>query len=635
MKKNLLGISITEKMRILEMHYNAAGKKIISEQSETQEPDLSKYDWSNNGSVDFWKASIDSIVDYIIARDSSKSYSKLEIYGLVMEWFRDVKKKKMSEEDVKKSLYLWVGKDPYYGLPNARANVQQKTTDDEGVEGAQYDELSTKEEIANSIKRMEDYATKWETEVINQMNGTSDIDGKVKAQLAMIPKSVRAAIKSKIYLPDDELTKLETSVNNFIKMKDKPNTNLKVYGFYTKGGYNDNDLKLVTNAKAGVQKMLQGGKDKDNVYTENTVDDNVRLRLLTDIQNEVDNLIKNPVKRDQLRQGKLIELSVAKVVSEADRIEFSEDTPTIEGQESGVGSQKSIETLRVINFSYPDTNTAQDERDAQADNFFADDGTTISSDAEEAMYNIATKIRTFILDLQKTYGVDKVKVLNIGVASYASTSTVNSSFGTGDAFKTAKVFNKSNNVRLANARLDAMDTAFKQELQDVLSKVEDGDGEPLSNKVKTLLKQSEANKGPEWNTMGGSNYGATYGIANYGPLYQAAYEKNNKLTPRQYYSQRKNSEEIRLDYEQTYKGYRKSMVGVSVQLYVPEELAKQTPQGEYVISSVGNFYASIIWWKRSKVDINWPKLGKIRIGRNYPKGFMPPFNGRKTSCPIF
>jgi hypothetical protein len=104
MAKDLLGISIQEKMRILEMHYNAAGKKLINEQAENTEPDLSKYDWSNNGSVDFWKANTDTIIDYIIARDASKSYSKLQVYMPVMEWFKDVKKRKMSDEDVKKSL---------------------------------------------------------------------------------------------------------------------------------------------------------------------------------------------------------------------------------------------------------------------------------------------------------------------------------------------------------------------------------------------------------------------------------------------------------------------------------------------------------------------------------------------------
>lgn len=638
MGKDLLGISIQEKMRILEMHYNAAGKKLINEQAENTEPDLSKYDWSNNGSVDFFKANTDTIIEYIIARDSSKSYSKLQVYMPMMQWFKDAKKRKMSDEDVKKSLYLWVGKDPYYGLAGARANVKQGSTEDEGVEGAQYDELETKELKAESAKMMTAYADKYETEVVNQLGGTSSLDGQVKAQLAMIPKSVREAVAKKIYLPKDIITSLEKGLQSFISKKDKPKSEAKDPSknlpFLTKGGYVDGDVKLATNSKASVFTYLTGGKNKDNVYTDVSADDNVRLKLLSDIQNKVDEIIKNPQKRDKLRGGKVFELSIPKVISEADRIEFTEDTPTVEGQESGVGTQKSVELLRVLNFSYPAEETPQDERDSQADNFFGDDKTTISDDADMAMFNISTKIRDLIVDLQKRYGSDKVRVLNIGVATFASTSTVNSSFGTGEAFKTPKVFNKGNNIRLVNARLNAMDAFFKKELTSLLSRVEDADGNVMSDKITTLVKQAEPNKGPEWNTMGGSNYDATYGIQNYGPLYQAAYAENNKLTPRAFYATRK-TEDLKKDYEISYAGYRKSMVAVSIQLYVPEEIAKQTPSGEFVIVSAGNFYADIVWWQRSKLEINWPKIGKIKFGSRQPKGFMPPFNGRKTSCPIF
>ena len=638
MAKDLLGISIQEKMRILEMHYNAAGKKLINEQAENTEPDLSKYDWSNNGSVDFFKANTDAIIEYIIARDAYKSYSKLQVYMPVMEWFKDVKKRKMSDENVKKSLYLWVSKDPYYGLAAARANVTQASTEDEGIEGAQYDELETKEWKAESAKRMTDLATKWETELINQLNGTSSLDAQVKAQLAMIPKSVREAVKKQIYLPEDEITSLEKSLQSFINKKDKPKSDAKVpeknLPFLTKGGYVDGDVELATNTKKSVQTKLTGGKDKDNVYTDVTADDNIRLKLLSEIQNKVDEIIKNPQKRDKLRSGRVIELNVPKVISEADIIEFTEEAPTVEGQESGVGTKKSVELLRVLNFSYPAEDTPQDERDVQADNFFGDDKTTISDDADEAMDNIAIKIRDLIVDLQKRYGTEKVRVLNIGVATFASTSTVNSSFGTGEAFKTKKIFNKGNNIRLVNARLDAMDAAFKENLTSLLSEVVDSDENPISDKITTLVKQAEPNKGPEWNSMGGSNYDATYGIKNYGPLYQAAYAEDKNLTPREFYGNR-NTEELKKDYEISYAGYRKSMVAVSVQMYVPEEIANQTPVGEFVIVSAGNFYANIQWYQRSKLEINWPKIGKIKFGSRRPKGFMPPFKGRTTNCPIF
>ena len=62
-----------------------------------------------------------------------------------------------------------------------------------------------------------------------------------------------------------------------------------------------------------------------------------------------------------------------------------------------------------------------------------------------------------------------------------------------------------------------MDVAFKEELTSVLGEVMDADENPISDKITTLVKQAEPNKGPEWNSMGGSNYDATYGIKNYGP----------------------------------------------------------------------------------------------------------------------
>ena len=618
MKKNLFEISSKERSKILEMHYKAAGKMFLSEQNENKEPDLSKYDWSQKGTVDFFEANTDQIINYIIARDSLKPYSKLQVYMPIMDWYKN-NKKKMSDEDVKNSLYIWVSKDPYYGLSEA------KSVSDAG------------DVYVGDGAGMKEYADKWQTQVVDQLNGTSDIDAKVKAQLAMIPKSITAAISQKIYLNDTILKKLNLSLDGLIKNKDKPNTNTDpkklTYGFYTKGGYTDKELLAATNAKLGVQAQLKGGKTGEDVYVDVSADDSSRLKILTDIQNLVNEKMQNPTSRDGIRKGKAIELSIPSVVAEADRIEFIEGSVTIEGQESGVGTQKTIDLLRVLNFSYPSEDVDQETRNKQADNFFGDDKTTISDEADTAMYDIAKKVRQIITDLQKQYGKEKVKISNIGVGTYASTSPVNTSFGTGDAFKTATVFNKANTNRLADARLSAMDARFKELLNDTLGNITDQDDESITSKITTLVKQSEANKGPEWNTMGGDNYGTKYGIDSYGPLYQAAYAKNNKLTPRQYYSSKKTDESVRKDYEMTYAGFRKSMIGISVQLQVPEELAKQTPTGEYVMATAGDFSGEITWWLRSKIKINWPKIGKIKFGRNFPKGFIPVVGTRSTACP--
>lgn len=612
MKKNLFEVSPKEKSKILEMHYNAAGKKFLTEESETKEPDLSKYDWSKSGTTDFYEANTDQIINYVIARDSLRPYSKLQIYMPIMEWYKN-NKKKMSDEDVKKSLYIWLSKDPWYGLRGA-----------ETVWNGDYVPVGDGE-------GMKAYADKYQTQVVDQLNGTTEIDGKVKAQLAMIPKSITAAIDKKIYISDKDLKDLNLSLDNFIKTKDKPNTNTKLLGFYTKGGYTDQDVIKATASKTYIQTILTGKNKKISINIDVSADDSSRLKILTDIQNLVNEKMQNPTSRDGLRKGKLIELNIPSVVAEADSIEFIEGDATAVGQESGVGTKSTIELLRVINFSYPDENADQATRNKQADNFFGDDKTNISQEADTAMYGLAIKVRQIITDLQKTYGKEKVKILSIGVGSYAATSAVNTSFGTGDAFKTQKVFNKANNNKLANARLNAMDARFKEVLNDTIGNITDTDDEPITNKIMTLVKQSEANKGPEWNTMGGENYGTKYGIESYGPLYQEAY-KNKKLTPRQFYASRANNQSLKTDYEMTYAGYRKSSIGISIQLQAPEELATSTPVGEYVMATAGDFSGVIEWSRRKKIEINWPKIGKIKFGKGFPKGFIPS-GGRSTDCP--
>lgn len=617
MKRNLFEMSNSEKFRILEMHYKASGKSLLKEQGETTEPDLSQYDWSVGGTVEFWDADLNMIINYIIAVDSTKPYSKLEVYAPIMEWFKTNVGKKITPDDVKKSLYTWVGENPYYGLATAQA--KRKET---GASVSDYQEV---------IDSMNNLATKFQG-IVDQLKGTSQLDADFKAQLAMVPKILLAAIKSKVYLSDNVITAYDNLANSLISSKDKPNERVDRYGFLTNGGYNANDVKLVTKTKENLKSSLEGGKSGDDAYSDITVTDNERLKMLSDIQNRVTELMNNPQKRDGIRSGKLIKLTIPEIIKEADVINFTQGGQEIKGQESGVGTKKTVTTLRVLNFSYPDDATEQTTRDAQADTFFIDDGTQISDQADTQTRTISMKMARVIRDLQKQYGEDKVSVLNIGIGSYASTSTVNTSFGTGAEFKTEKVFNKANNKKLVAARLNAIDSRMREHFNLDLNGVLDENGDPVLNKVTTLVKQSEANKGPEWTSVGGSNYGITYGIQSYGPLFQAAYAQNPKLTPKKYYYQRKNNEQIAKDYEQTYAGYRKAMVGISVQLQVPQELANLTPTGEYVVSSVGDFVGEISWSKRKKIEIDWPKIGKIKFGNRFPRGFMPS-GGRSTACP--
>jgi hypothetical protein len=64
----------------------------------------------------------------------------------------------------------------------------------------------------------------------------------------------------------------------------------------------------------------------------------------------------------------------------------------------------------------------------------------------------------------------------------------------------------------------------------------------------------------------------------------------------------------------------------------PEELATVTPTGEYVMATAGDFSGEITWSRRKKIEINWPKIGKIKFGKRFPRGFIPS-GGRSTDCP--
>ena len=88
--------------------------------TEQTEPDLSSVDWSRGGSVTWRDADVSSIIRYIMARDATQEYSNIEVYEPIFNWFA----KHKTMPNVKDSLLVWCGDDPYYGLPNARQQAQ-------------------------------------------------------------------------------------------------------------------------------------------------------------------------------------------------------------------------------------------------------------------------------------------------------------------------------------------------------------------------------------------------------------------------------------------------------------------------------------------------------------------------------
>jgi len=584
---------------------------------EQVEPDLSKADWSKGGTIAWENANINSIINYVKTRDAAEDYSKYAIYGPVMEWFR-----KHDGPDTRESLLIWCGNDPYYGLGDIGEKSKQAGTSD----GRQTKQTQ---------QELRDLADRYQQEVINQLKGSSDLDGQFKAALNVIPVALRKTADAGVFIMPDYITRQNSSLTNFIKTKGQPSTDPKTYTFLPNGGYTLKDVNL---AKASAKNMInalqinqKGSQVSPEATTQNILaDNNARAKMLSDIQTQCFAKLKSPAFQDGIRAGKIIKLDIDTIVKKADVIYFSKEGDiSVKGAAKGVSNKEVItSTPEIIKFSYPPNEVSDADHLEMQKNFFGDDGTSLTVDSREAIVQMVDKIKTFIIELQNQYPNETIDVQSMNIFTYAATSTVNSSFGTGPAFKTNKVYNKKNNVTLAAARCKSMASFTERVINEDLGKI-------ISENSTQIIKnpaQLNANVGPEWESVGGSNLGTTFTIANYGPLFQAAYEKNPKLTPKAFYADRANSEQKKSEYEATYSLFRVSKIGIAVQLVMPKSLKDQAVEGEYVVSLAGGFEGGIQWSFWSWPKIKLPNVKLPKVFKNMPTQTMPVFNGRTMKC---
>jgi hypothetical protein len=117
-------------------------------------------------------------------------------------------------------------------------------------------------------------------------------------------------------------------------------------------------------------------------------------------------------------------------------------------------------------------------------------------------------------------------------------------------------------------------------------------------------------------------------------MFQEAYKNNPSITPKKFYSNRKNNPALKADYETTYSNYRTATVSVQMEVLAPKNLVQQVAEGEYVVSVVSGYGAEITWSRRRKRKKNnggggW---GRGKMERFPP---MPKFVGRTLNCPNF
>jgi hypothetical protein len=595
---------------------------IISEET-AEEPDLSKFDWSNGGQTSWADASIKSLVNYVRAVDSGKSYTQYEIYEAVMQWWRQ-----HDTEDTRNSLLVWIGgqANMFYGLKTARARY------------GETDIANTTTPTDERLKKLGDaLLTK-----TNDLNGTAPEDGQAKVQLIIIAKMLIKTAEARVSVTDTGFAALTKSVNN---LQTKPE--------YWKpaGGYTAADVtKLKTNVES-YKAMLTTGTKTSIIDVETTssqvkseMTDDIKSRLLTQLQQQVNQKIANPQSRDGIFGGRIIDISVDKAVRNADTLVVTKDSSklSVGGAYSGAASSKVLDTI-VFHFAVPELNDSQEQRNLDSQSLFGDDKTNLNSWASDVIRMNAKLLKDEIRNIQQQFPDDPITVQRFEIRAFSATSCVNSGYKSGDFQGQNKVFNKFNNVVLAKDRLKSMVDAYTDVLNEQLKDLEDNDGLILK-KLSPGITINAANVGPEWEYVGFGTLGddgkvksdrnASY-IKTYGPLFQEAYKKDPTLTPKKFYNPtaRKTNAEIKADYETTYGNYRTATASIQIEILAPKNIVQQVAEGDYVVTTVSGYGAEITWSRRRKGNNNG-RGGRRRGGiTRFPP--MPKFVGRTLNCPNF
>jgi len=616
MKKNLLEISNFEKIRILEMHYKASGKRLILEETE---PDLSAYDWSSNG-TEYWPtASITKLVAYVRAVDQGKEFTKNEMYDPMMTWWSE-----HDDEDTRNSLLLWVGgeKNIYYGLKTILDKLDAETR-----------EMISPTETDPTINPLKKLGDDFLIKVNNEIKATTPEDGQAKSQLILISKILTESSENGIYLNSVGMSRVKTFMANILK---------PIY-WKTNGGYTLKDVNLLKSNLVTFQSYFQTGtggfvdveKTSENLKIE--MSDDIKLKLLSSLSYQVDNKIKNNTSGDGV-----IRSNISNVVSKADTLIVTKDTSklSVGGKSTTSSSGKVLQTIS-FHYALPDLNLAQEDRNLDSQSLFKDDGVILNGYSIADLDAITLELRKKIRGLKGKDDENEITVQLFEISAFASTSCVNSSY-VGGVFdpKATKNYNQTNNKKLAKDRLTNMVKAMTTSLTDEFKDMEDVDG-TIITKLKTGTLLNCANVGPEWEFMGFGNVTNTgsvsqkgEGLTMYGPMYQAAYNNNKAMTPQKFYRNRKNDPLLTSDYELTYGNYRVATVSIKMEVLANQDLIDIVADGEYATTITGQYAAEITWDIKSKDDRGsgggGSKRGKIT---RFPP--MPKFNGRTLNCPNF
>ncbi len=611
--------------------------QLLAEQNE----DLT--DWSQGGKYTWENAKDFGLIIKFVQEVDAKSggaFLQMEEYKAMMAWFA-----KNDSKETRASLKAWVFDNIVFGGAK-QPELNKKDLKKDPTLGQ---DLGT---ISQALTNLEQIITD------PQLYSDTNISNNLKKYIQRLQQEIKAYNAKGLSFTDSvdvrefikELMLIGSDVKIVInKIKNSSNTNVKLDkagdSFWETAQYYSSVKEILKyfaemfsdKEYAGLASKLSIDTDNDDIKVDITKSGANLSQIKTNV---ISSLRKSVIDA----QGQKALSNFSKAIMAAKSISITNQMSEIKAgwsEYTEITKEATMSDVSSPIFCYPPLNIPEGEqRSAMGQSMFADNSISVSSQAETALNAQIQAAAAFIQEYQQKVesikaqvntDVPDMEIISFQYAAYSSTSTVNTKYGK------SKRSNKANNIPLATDRYNAMIAKMKEliENNDTLNEFEvEGPSEQFIY----------PNIGPEWMSVGGKlQDGTQLTIKNYGPLFQQAYARDPKITPQRFYGLR-STPQLKQEYESVYAKYRQSTCAFTIQLRIPELLAKQEVIQDFLVGGTPemlinvDFPAGVDWtgmkrkFKRGvrKIGTGIKKMGGGSRSGGAP---MPVFKGRSTGCP--
>ena len=604
--------------------------QLLTEQNE----DLT--DWSQGGTKTWEQAKLELIIKFVQEVDakSGGAFLNMKEYPAMMAWFA-----KNDSKETRASLKAWVFDNIVFGGAK-QPKVRKKD---------QKEDLGT---ISQALTNLEQIITN------PQLYSDTNIANNLKKYIQQLQKEIKAYNAKGLSFTDSddvrkfiqELMLIGSDVKIVInKIKNSAATNVKLdkagSSFWETAQYYSSVKEILkyfadifSGEDAGLANILTVDTDGGDLKVDITKSGANLSQIKTNV---ISSLRKSVIDAE----GQKALSNFSKAIMAAKSISITNQMSEIKAgwsEYTEITKEATMSDVSSPIFCFPPLNIPEGEqRNAMGRSMFADNSISVSSQAETALNAQIQAAAAFIQEYQQKVesikaqvntDVPDMEIISFQYSAYSSTSTVNTKYGD----KRGRS-NKANNIPLATGRYNAMIAKMKEliENNDTLNEFDvEGPSEQFLY----------PNVGPEWMSVGGKlPDGTQLTIKDYGPLFQQAYARDPKITPQRFYGLR-STPQLKQEYESVYAKYRQSTCAFTIQLRIPELLAKQEVIQDFLVGGTPEmlidvqFPAGVDWTgMKRKFKKGVKKIGtsikKMRGGSPSGGAPMPVFKGRSIGCP--